>query len=178
MTDAVMQLLTDSDPTVRSRAVTVAKNFASRFSSPDLLTLLQNHKGLYVGVKPTAPKDRDPDLAWGLLEAISQHPLASDQVRDHLRKAAEDPKNGPRLLAALSRDDADWVLDHGAELTTANGLNAEIILANLANGVQRKRFVEAFLGQAPALQRSVSRAIDASIDEPDERRRLTDLLPG
>src|SRR5438067_1426613 len=93
MTDAVMQLLTDSSSTVRSRAVTLVRNFASRFSSPDLLTVLEKHKELFEGVTPVADSD-EPDLAWGLLEAISQHPLSSDQVRNRLRKAASDATNG------------------------------------------------------------------------------------
>src|SRR5260370_23127468 len=86
MTDAVMQLLTDPNASVRSRAVTLTKNFGSRFSSPDLLKLLQRHRELYEGVKPIADSD-DPDLAWGLLEAMSRHPVAIDQVRDRRRSA-------------------------------------------------------------------------------------------
>jgi hypothetical protein len=174
MTDAVMQLLTDSNPTVRSRAVTLAKNFASRFSSPDLLTVLQNHRELYEGVKPIVDSD-DPDLAWGLLEAMSQHALSSEKVRDRLRKAASDPTNGARLLAALTQDDTDWVLAHGVELTAGNPLNAEIILANLAD-TQRLEFVQAFRKQPKNLQRDLSTAIDGAIDDPDEQRRLKGSL--
>ena len=175
MTDAVMQLLTDSNPSVRSHAVTLAKNFASRFSSADLLKVLQNHKELFEGVKSIADSD-DPDLAWGLLEAMSQHPLSSDKVRDRLRRAASDPTNGSRLLAALTQDDTDWVLAHGVELTTANLLNAEIILANLAKEGQRLQFVRAFRKQPSALRRGVLTAIEESTDDPDEQRRLRDAL--
>jgi hypothetical protein len=174
MTDAVMQLLTDSNPTVRSRAVTLAKNFASRFSSPDLLNLLKNHEELYEGVKPMADSD-DPDLAWGLLEAMSRHPLSSNQVRDRLRKAASDSTNGSRLLAALTQDDTDWVLAHGVELTTVNPLNAEIILANLADA-DRLQFVQAFRNEPEVLRRDLSTAIEGAIDDPDERRRLIQSL--
>lgn len=174
MTDAVMQLLTDSNPTVRSRAVTLAKHFSSRFSSPDLLILLNNHKELYEGVKPVADND-DPDLAWGLLEAMTRHPLATDQVRDRLRKAASDSKNGSRLLAALTQDDTDWVLAHGVELAAANPLNAEIILANLS-GLNRMRFVELFRDQPANLLRDLSTAIDGAIDDRDERRRLVESM--
>jgi hypothetical protein len=174
MTDAVMQLLTDSNPTVRSRAVTLAKNFASRFSSPDLLNLLKNHQQLYEGVKPMADSD-DPDLAWGLLEAMSRHPLSSNQVRDRLRKAASDSTNGSRLLAALTQDDTDWVLAHGVELTTVNPLNAEIILANLADA-DRLQFVQAFRNEPEGLRRDLSTAIEGAIDDPNERRRLIQSL--
>lgn len=174
MTDAVMQLLSDSNPTVRSRAVTLAKNFASRFSSPDLLHLLENHRVLYEGVKPMADSD-DPDLAWGLLEAMSRHPLSSDKVRDRLRKAASDPINGSRLLAALTQDDTDWVLAHGVQLTKINPLNAEIILANLADG-DRLQLVQAFRNQPAELRRDLSRAIEGAIDDPDKRRSLIGSL--
>src|SRR5256885_1092994 len=161
MTDAVMQLLTDSSPTVRSRAVTLARNFASRFSSPDLLKVLENHKELFEGVRPIADSD-EPDLAWGLLEAISYHPLSSDQVRNRLRKAALDATNGSRLLAALTQDDTHWVLAHGIELATANPLNAEIILTNLANA-DRPHFVQMFRNQPEDLRRGLSKAIQASV---------------
>jgi len=174
MTDAVMQLLTDSDPIVRSRAVTLAKHFASRFSSPDLLNLLKNHKELYVGVKPLADSD-DPDLAWGLLEAMSRHPFSSDKVRDRLRKAASDSTDGFRLLAALTQDDTDWVIAHGLELTKVNPLNAEIILANLTNA-DRLRFLQAFRNQPEGLRRDLSKAIEGAIEDPDERRRLIESL--
>src|SRR5438445_3081133 len=174
MPDAVMQLLTDSSPAVRSRAITLAKNFASRFSSPDLLKVLENHKELYEGVKPIAGAD-EPDLAWGLLEAISQHPLSSNRVRDRLREAASDATNGSRLLAALTQDDTDWVMAHGVELITANPLNAEIILANLADA-DRPHFVEAFRNHPADLRRNLSTAIQASVDDPAEQRRLERLL--
>jgi hypothetical protein len=177
MTEAVMQLLTDSNPRVRSLAVTLAKNFASRFSSTDLLRVLQTHTDLYEGVKPVRESD-DPDLAWGLLEAISQHPLASDQVRNRLRAAASDSTNGSRLLAALTQDDTEWVLAHGVELARSNPLNAEIILANLAKDAQRQQFIQAFRSQPAALRRDVSTAIEASIDDPDEQGRLKALLTG
>jgi len=174
MTDAVMHLLSDSNPTVRSRAVTLAKNFASRFSSPHLLKFLQNRLELYEGVKPIADSD-DPDLAWGLLEAISQHPLSSDQVRDRLRRATLDSTNGSRLLAALTQDDTDWVLANGVDLMMANPLNGEIILANL-DKAQRARFVQAFRNQPAGLRRDLSTAIDSSVDDPAELRRLKDSL--
>jgi hypothetical protein len=176
MTDAVMQLLTDSDPIVRSRAVTLANSFASRFGSVELLKVLQSHEDLYAGVRSTVDSDGDPDLAWGILEAMSHHPLASNQVRDRLRNAALDPKDGFRLLAALTRDDTDWVLDQSVKLTAGNPLNPEIILANLNGRDRRKRFVGAFRGQDASVLRSVSEAIEASIDEPNEKRELTNLL--
>lgn len=175
MTDAVMQLLTDSNLSVRSHAVTLAKNFASRFSSPDLLNVLQNHTELFEGVKSIADSD-DPDLAWGLLEAMSQHPLSSDKVRDRLRGAALDSTNGSRLLAALTQDDTHWVLAHGVELTTANLLNAEIILANLTKEAERLQFVRAFRKQPSVLRRGVLTAIEESTDDPEQQRRLKAAL--
>jgi hypothetical protein len=174
MTDAVMQLLLDADRTVRSRSVILAKSFASRFSSEDLLQLLEEHPELFEGVKPSTGGD-DPDLAWGLLEAMSGHPVVKDRVRDRLRKAALDPQEGSRVLAALTRDDRDWVLQHATQLVAGNSLNAEIILANLAEAAHRQAFVQQFRTQSINTRRVISAAIDATIEKPDERSRLKAL---
>src|SRR5438309_952205 len=84
MTQAVMQLLADPDVTVRTRAVWLAKNYATRFSSVELLNLLQNQSHLFVGVRP-AVGSNGADLSWGLLQAMLGQPNGSEAVRARLR---------------------------------------------------------------------------------------------
>jgi hypothetical protein len=174
MTQAVMQLLTDPDATIRTRAVWLAKNYAPRFNSQELLSLLQNRSDLFVGVMPTT-RSGTADLSWGLLQAMLGHPNASDTVRNKLRQAVLDPRDGPKLLAVLTREDTDWVLDHPLQLATANPLNAGIILANLKPD-QRRQFVSTFEREPDAIRQSIRSAIEKKVQEPAERTRLERLL--
>jgi hypothetical protein len=174
MTQAVMQLLTDPDVTVRTRAVWLAKNYAPRFSSQELLNLLQNRSDLFVGVRPTTGSGA-ADLSWGLLQAMLGQPNASDAVRNRLRLAALDPRDGPKLLAVLTREDTDWVLGHPLQLAMANPLNAGIILANLKPD-QRRQFVSTFEREPVALRQSIRSAIERKVQDPLERTRLERLL--
>ena len=159
MTQAVMRLLTDPDTTVRTRAVWLANNYAPRFSAQELLNLLQDRSDLFVGVQPTTGS-ATADLSWGLLQAMLGQPNASDAVRKRLRQAAVDPTDGSKLLAVLTREDTDWVLDHALQLAIANPLNAGIILANL-NPNQRRKFVGTFEGEPVATRQSIRSAIES-----------------
>ena len=174
MTQAVVQLLTDSDVTVRTRAVWLAKTYATRFNSQELLALLDNRPDLFVGVKPAVGSD-PADLSWGLLQAMLGRPNASDEVRRRLHQAVLDPQNGPKLLAILTREDTDWVLDHAHELTMANPLNAGVILANL-NAKQRRHFVITFKKEADAIRQSIRSAIEGKVHDLSERTQLERLL--
>jgi hypothetical protein len=174
MTQAVMQLLTDPDITVRTRAVWLAKNYAPRFSSQELLKVLQDRSDLFVGVKPTTGS-ASADLSWGLLQAMLGQPNASDAVRKRLRQAVLDPADGPKLLAVLTRDDTDWVLDHPVQLVVANPLNPGIILANLKPN-QRRQFVTAFKGEPPAIRQSIRAAIERKVQDTKEQSTLTQLV--
>jgi hypothetical protein len=174
MTQAVMKLLTDPDVTVRSRAVWLAKNYAPRFDSQQLLDLLQNRSDLFVGIRPMAGSDSG-DLSWGLLQAMLGQPAASEAVRKRLRQSVLDPRDGSKLLAVLTREDTNWVLDHALEVARANPLNAGIILANLdASG--RREFVGGFAGQPIATRDSIRLAIENKVRDPEEQKVLTRIV--
>ena len=175
MTEAVMKLLTDPDEIVRSRAVWLAKSYASRFDSTRLLQLLDDRPTLYVGVKPAVPSS-DPDLASGLLQAMLGHPVASHKVRDRLHEAALDPSYGPMLVAVLTRKDTDRVLAEGIDLVHASRLNAGIILANLDDSKLRQRFISMFRSEPKASRDVMVDAIKAKVADPAERDGLIGLL--
>src|SRR2546427_6184416 len=174
MTQAVMQLLTDPDVTVRTRAIWLAKNYAPRFDSIELLDLLENRSDLFVGVRPKVGSNT-PDLSWGLLQAMLGQPSASDAVRTRLRQAVLDPRDGSKLLATLTRADTNWVLGNSLELANANPLNAGIILANLDSS-QRRRFVGSFAGAPIATRESIKSAIDSKVPDPEEQEALRRLV--
>ena len=160
--------------TVRTRAIWLAKNYSSRFDPLELLKLLDDNPNLYVGVKP-AVASKDPDLAWGMLQAMLGHPTASGKVKSRLRSAALDPRDGPKLLAVLTRADTGWVFQQALELAAANRLNAGIILANLTDE-QRRQFVSTFKNQPLLVRQAIAGAIQAKIADPTQQSNLTQLL--
>jgi hypothetical protein len=173
--DAIMQLLADPDVTVRTRAIGLAKGFSSRFDSARLLSVMREHPTLYDGVKPHGDAT-DPDLAWGLLEAMLGHPTATPEVRDRLRQAALSPHEGSRVIAAMTRADTDWVLEHAAELASGDPLNPRIIVLNLPSIQAREQFLTSIKGLAPRVRASARSGISEAIRDPSERTRLEGLL--
>jgi len=174
MTQAVVQLLTDPDITVRTRAVWLAKNYAERFDSQELLRILQSRSDLFVGVKPATGSD-GADLSWGLLQAMLGQPNASPAVRHQLHQAALDPRDGPKLLAVLTDEDTDWVLEHALQLVMANRLNAGIILANLKPD-RRHGFVGTFQTEPVEIRQSIKSAIENKVRDSEEESTLLRLL--
>lgn len=172
---AVTQLLADPDVAVRTRAIGLTKAFSSRFDSAGLLSVLTKHPGLYEGVKPHGGNG-DPDLAWGLIEAMLGHPTATPEVRDRLRQAALSPQEGSRVIAAMTRADTDWVLEHAAELASADPLNPRIIILNLPSLQTREQFVNKLKGLAPTVRDSARSGISEAVKDPAERTRLESLL--
>jgi len=173
--DAVMQLLGDPDVAVRTMAVGLTKAFSSRFDSARLLGTLRQHPALYEGVKPHG-ESGDPDLAWGLIEAMLGHPTATREVRDRLRQAAQSPEEGSRVMAAMTRTDTDWVLEHATELASGDPLNPRIIILNLPSFHTREQFVKSLKGLAPTVRANARSAISEAVKDFAERTRLLSLL--
>ncbi len=173
--EAIMQLLADPDVTVRTRAIGLAKGFASQFDSARLLNVLRQHPRLFDGVNPRGD-GADADLAWGLLEAMLGHPTATPEVRERLRQAALSPKQGSRVMAAMTRADTEWVLEHAAELATGDPLNPRIIVLNLPTLQDREKFLTALKGLAPAVRAGARSGISDAIKDPAERAHLESLL--
>ena len=173
--EAIMQLIADPDVAVRTRAIGLAKAFSSRFDSARLLSVMKQHPALYEGVKPHGDT-ADPNLAWGLLEAMLAHPTSTSEVRDRLRQAALSPREGSRVMAAMARADTDWVLEHAAELASRDPLNPRIIILNLPSIQAREQFVTILKGLAPSVRASARSAISEAVKDQSERTRLESLL--
>lgn len=174
MTEAIVQLLTDPDVTVRTRAVWLAKNYAERFNPQELLDILQRRSDLFIGVKPAVGSD-GADLSWGLLQAMLGRPNSSQEVQTRLREAVLDPRDGPKLLAVLTDEDAEWVVDNAVLLAKANPLNAGIILANLEPN-DRRKFVGSFIGEPDATRQSVRSAVERKVGDSEEQKSLLQIL--
>src|SRR5713101_1246513 len=69
--DAVTELLTDPDIDVRSGAVGLAQDYAEKMDPIALLQILERNQRLFYGIKPTDGRADFPDLAWGLLRAMT-----------------------------------------------------------------------------------------------------------
>jgi hypothetical protein len=173
LTTAVMQILIDPDPELRTGAVRIMKQYPDRFDPRRVIQILDGNRDLFQGVKPT--KGDDPDLAWGILRAVSGHPSHDPAVIDPLRKAALDPEKGSMILGGLSIDDPEWVVDHAVELVAGDSIRAAAILINLDQPADRGRFVKVAGSSAEARDAVVS-AVEQHIKDPIERARLRQLI--
>src|SRR5207253_11464645 len=93
--DALVELLSDEDTSVRTGAIGLAWEHADKINAGALLRALSDHPNLYEGVKPVgAPQTYMPDLAWGLIQAMNASLSPTAEVIARLRQAAEHPVNG------------------------------------------------------------------------------------
>jgi hypothetical protein len=174
---AIMQLLTDPDVDVRTRAIVMAQTYASKIDPRALLSALRNHPKLYEGVKPEGVSESYmPDLAWGLIQAMNAEPKGNPEVIAVLRKAAEDPTNGFRVMGGLAAEDPTWVVDRATTLVSGQPVRARIILANLTGPRRREQFVRALAAEPADFRREVAEIIREEVKNPDERERLAALL--
>jgi hypothetical protein len=102
-------------------------------------------------------------------------PNASEAVRKRLRLAVLDPKDGSKLLAVLTREDTDWVLENALELAGANPLNPGIIMANL-DPSRRPEFVGTFSREPVETRHSIRSAIERKVHDPAELKALLQLV--
>ena len=131
--DALLELLGDEDIDVRSGAIHLAWDYADKVDAETLLHALNEHPGLYEGVKPVdLPESYMPDLAWGLIQAMNANPKPDAQVIGRLRQAAEDPVNGFRVYGGLATHDPDWLIDHASGLVSHQPVRARIILGGVS----------------------------------------------
>lgn len=175
LVEAVVGLLIDSDPRVRAGAVGLAQAYAEKFQAADLLTALSNHRTLFEGV---IDKTGEPDLAWGLLRAIAGSSNWSPAVTDRLRSAALEFPNGSAVLAGLVSHDPDWAIEHAQELIGDQLNRARIVLFRLKEPDQRQRLARAVPNESPRLRELLTSAVSEEVKDPEERKRLMQLLHG
>lgn len=175
--DALLDLLADEDPAVRTGAIHLAWDYADKVDAEILLQALNDHPSLYEGVKPVdLPQSYMPDLAWGLIQAMNANPRPGGQVIARLRRAAEDPVNGFRVFGGLAAHDPDWLIDHAPALVSHQPVRARIILANLKTPKRREQFVRALANEAAGFREQLVGVIADKVPSGTERDRLSAIL--
>jgi hypothetical protein len=172
--DAIMTLLTDSDPKVRAGAVLTIETFPRGFDGQALLRILDERPNQFQGIPATATGFAD--IYWELLRAIAGTNSYSADVQDRLRRSVTDPSNGQWLLAGLTRSDADWVLAHAREVLAGQPVRVITVLANLTNPRMRERFVEALREEPESFRKDAAANLDEVVSDAKQRERLTRLL--
>jgi hypothetical protein len=176
LVDAVTELLTDADVSVRSGAVGLAQDFAEKMNPIALLQILERNRGLYDRIKPTDGRVDTPDLAWGLLRAMTANTGKDPHVLARLKRAAFDTENGSSVLGGLAADDPKWTIAQARHLVSNDPVKARIILANLPGEQSRQGFVRALAGEPASFRQQLIRVIADKVENPAERERLNSIL--
>jgi hypothetical protein len=174
--DAVMELLTDADIDVRSGAVGLAQDYAEKMDPTALLQILERNQPLFDGIKPTDSRADSPDLAWGLLRALTANTGQDSHVLAALKKAAFDTENGSTVLGGLAADDPEWIIGQARHVVSNDPAKARIIMANLPRPQSRERFVKALAEESASFREELARIIADKVENPEERERLRSLL--
>lgn len=175
--NALVDLLSDDDTGVRTDAIHLLWDYADKIDPSSLLKALNDHPNLYEGVKPVGTSESYmPDLSWGLLQAMNASRKSAPEVIAALRRAAEDPANGFRVLGGLAGKDSAWVIEHAHRLISGQPVRARIVLANLSTPERRERFVRAMAGEPAEFRQELTRIVDDKVKNAGERQRLTTLL--
>jgi hypothetical protein len=172
--DAIMTLLTDSEPKVRAGAVLAIETFPRGFDGQALLRILDKRPSLFQGIPATAAGFSD--IHWELLRAIAGTRSQSEEVLDRLKRSVTDPANGQSLVAGLTRSDPDWVLGHVREVLAGQPTRVNAILANVDDAQKREEFLNALRGEPEQFRKDAAARLDRVVGDPQQRERLTRLL--
>lgn len=176
LVDAVTELITDADIDVRSGAVGLAQDYAEKMDPTALLQILERNRSLFDGVKPTDSRADSPDLAWGLLRAMTANTGQDPNVLARLKEAAFDTENGSTVLGGLAADDPEWIIAQARHVVSNDPIKTRIIMANLPGPEQREQFVKALAGQPASFREQVVRIVADKVQNPAERERLNSIL--
>ena len=172
--EAIITLLTDSDPKVRAGAVLAIETFPRGFDGKVLLRILDDNPSLFVGTKATAPGFSD--IYWELLRAIAGTRSQSQDILSRLKRSVTDPDNGQSLVAGLTRSDPNWVLANLREVIAGQPARVNAILANIDEVQKRDEVLNALHSEPEQFRKDVAARLDRAIGDPQERERLTRLL--
>jgi hypothetical protein len=174
VTQAIMTLLTDSDPNVRAGAVMAIETFPLGFKGEVLLRMMDEQPSLFKGVPATVPGYSD--IYWELLRAIAGTGSLSGEVLDRLKESVTDPASGHWLLAGLTRSDPDWVFSHVREVLAGQPTRVNAVLANVDDADKREEFLMALRGEPEQFRKDAAARLDRVVGDPNQRERLTRLL--
>lgn len=172
--DAIMTLLTDSDPRVRAGAVMAIETFPAGFDGQALLGILDERSNLFKGVPAIA--SGFSDIHWELMRAIAGTRSQSQDVVNRLRQSVVDPANGQWLLAGLTRSDPEWVFSHPREVLAGQPMRVITVLANLDEPKKREQFVRTIRDEQESFRRAAAAKLDEVVSDQQQRERLTRLL--
>ena len=176
LVNAVIELLTDSDVDVRSGAVGLAQDYAEKMDPTALLQILERNQSLFEGVKPTDSRADAPDLAWGLLQALTANTGKDSRVIARLKRAAFDTENGFTVLGGLAADDPEWIVAQAHNVVSADPIKAGIIVTNLPGAERREQFVKALAAEPAPFRKELMGIIADKVKNPTERERLNSIL--
>jgi HEAT repeat protein len=174
VTQAIMALLTDSDPNVRAGAVMAIETFPLGFDGQVLLRIMDEQPSLFRGIPATVPGYSD--IYWELLRAIAGTGSQSREVLDRLKASVTDPASGHWLLAGLTRSDPDWVLSHVQEVLAGQPTRVNAVFANVDDAQKREEFLTALRGEPEQFRKDAAARLDRVVGDPSQRERLTRLL--
>lgn len=174
--NALLALMADADIQVRSGAVGLALDYAEKLEPEQLLSLLQQHGDLYIGIKPVGTRKGSPDLAWTLRQAIAGHSSSNPAVIQYLRDVSRDPTNGYRVLSGLAVDDSEWIVEHASEVVAGQPLRARALMAHLKTASKREAFIRALAAEPQPLRAALLTLVQEKVKAPAERDRLQNLL--
>lgn len=172
---AVHNALLDTSPVVRAEALRTLDLAPKMMDVSFLLDVVQNHFDLFRGLKrsgDSANTDRGRDLVQLVAGgATGQH------GRLFRRQMAIDPNYGIYVLAMLTREDADWVIQNSSQLVNqkidSGGKRLEIILFNLRkNETQLKQFVKVLIENNLVDNSHLTRAIQTKIRDTSLQHKL------
>lgn len=172
--DAIMTLLTDSDPKVRAGAILAIETFPRGFDGQALLRILDERPNLFQGIPAITPGFSD--IRWQLLRAIAGTRSQSQEVLDRLKRSVVDPSNGQSLVAGLTKLDLDWVLSHVLEVLAGQPTRVNAVLANVDDAQKREEFLTALRGEPEQFRKDAASRLDRVVGDPQQRERLTRLL--
>jgi hypothetical protein len=176
LVDALTKLLTDADEEVRSRAVGLAQLYAEEMDPVKLLQVLERNLPLFEGVRPPESPADDPDLAWGLIHAMTANTGHDSRVLARLKRAAFDTEHGSSVLGGLAADDPEWIIAQARHMVSQDPMKARIIIGNLPGEPSRERFVTALAGEPSSFRKQLLHVIADKVKDPAERERLKSLL--
>lgn len=178
MATAVNQCLINDSPDIRAEAVRTLDMCPEMADPTILLDLAKNRFELFRGLRRSSDSpqvDRGRDFVQ-----LTASLASGDRGRDFRRQMAKDPVYGMNVLAALTQDDADWVVSHANELLNAqidpDNSRLNIVIFNLRKKPQQLTQLVTNLAIQKGNNGRLQSTIQAKIRDPQLQATLLAIL--